>query len=393
MTLHETTEFAKKAGVVIGLLFGLIIIVTVALKAGAVIHAILFPPKIAIANEAYGKLPPLTFPKSSIANEFTYSINTVNGSLPQDFPDRLIVYPMIINQPNLLDLKNAEQNIENLSFNDQNGNPIQPVPIGGALYQWRETVPGQSGFLRTLNYNTVSQNFSMTSNYLSQLSVLQAQSIQNFSGPTDAITPVQSFLNNINASTTDIDYTLTQSPPTTNAYTTIPQLYSVSNGQLTQTTAIANAQVVRVDLYQKTISYSLVAGIGQDLTHSQTFNMQLPIMYPNPPYSPMNFLVASGQDAADVVNANFNHQSINTQPSQQATYPIKTAQQAFDDLKSGKGYIASYNGTGNQILINNVFLAYFIGSDQENYLMPIIVFQGQDGFFAYVSALSDNAIQ
>src|SRR5579872_4622371 len=116
MSLHDTTEIAKKVGIVLALLFGLFIVVTVFLKAGAFIHAILFPPKIAPANEAYGKIPPIAFPKSSIRNEFTYSINTVNGSLPQDFPDRLIVYPMIINQPNLLDLKNAQQNISNLNF-------------------------------------------------------------------------------------------------------------------------------------------------------------------------------------------------------------------------------------------------------------------------------------
>jgi hypothetical protein len=393
MSLHDTTEIAKKVGIVLALLFGLFIVVTVFLKAGAFIHAILFPPKIAPANEAYGKIPPIAFPKSSIPNEFTYSINTVNGSLPQDFPDRLIVYPMIINQPNLLDLKNAQQNISNLNFMDQSGNPLPAIPLGGPTYEWKETVPEQSGFLRTLDYNTVTQNFTMNSNYLSQLSVLQAQAVQAFTSPTDAINPVQNFLTNLAATTSDIDFSLTQSPTTSESYTTTPLLYSVSNGQLTQTTALASAQVVRVDLYQKALSYSITASIDQDLTHSQSFDMQLPIIYPHPPYSTMNFLVASGQDGADVVTANYNHQTINTQPSQTATYPIKNAQQAFDDLKSGKGYIASYNGTGNQILINNVFLAYFISDSQQNYLMPVIVFQGQDGFFSYVSAVMDSALQ
>jgi len=393
MSLHDTTEIAKKAGIVIALLFGIFIVVTIFLKAGAFIHAILFPPKIAAANEAYGKIPQITFPKSSVTNEFTYSVNTVNGSLPQDFPDRLIVYPMVVNQPNLLDLKNAEQNISSLNFLDQSGNPLPAIPLGGPLYEWKETIAGQSGFLRTLDYNTVTQNFTMNSNYLSQLSVLQAQYIQTFTSPTDAINPVQSFLTDLNAAASDIDYSLTQTPTTSESYTTTPQLYSVSNGQLTQTTALASAQVVRVDLYQKALSYSITASVDQDLTHSQSFNMQLPIVYPNPPYSTMNFLVASGQDGADVVTANFNHQTINAQPSQTATYPVKSAQQAFDDLKKGKAYIASYNGTGNQILINNVFLAYFIGDAQQQYLMPVIVFQGQDGFFAYVSAVMDNALQ
>lgn len=393
MSLHDTTEFAKKAGIVLSLILGLVILGTVFLKINAFIHSILFPPKIAPANEAYGKLPQITFPKSSVTNEFTYSINTLNGSLPQNFPDRLIVYPMVINQPNLLDLKNAEQNISSLNLVDQSGNPLPAIPLSGSLYEWRETTPNSEGFERTLDYNTISQNFTMTSDYLTQLSVLQAQNIQNMSDPTEAISPVQSFLSSLNASTSDIDFSLTQSPPSGDSYTTSPQMYSVSNGQLTPASAISAAQVIRVDIYQQAINYSIVAGENQDLTHAQSFNMQLPIVYPNPPYSTMNFYVASGQGQADIVEANFNHQTINTQPSTQATYPIKSAQQAFDDLKSGKAYIASYNGTGNQILINNVFLAYFIGNSQQNYLTPVVVFQGQDGFFAYVPAITDDALQ
>jgi len=222
---------------------------------------------------------------------------------------------------------------------------------------------------------------------------LQAQYIQNLNDPTAAIPIVQSYLNSLNSLPADIDLTLTQNPPSGDDYTVTPQLYSVTNGQLVSTTALANTQVIRVDLYQKEIDYTINAAKEQDLTHSQNFTMQLPILYPHPPYSTMHFLVASGQNQADVVSANYTHQNINLQPTQMATYPIITAEQAYDDLKSGKAYIASYNGTGNQILINNVFLAYYMGATQQNYLMPVIVFEGQDGFFAYVPAIAENTSQ
>jgi len=396
MSLHDTTEFAKKAGITLSISLGVILMLVVFFKIGGVIHSMLFPARLPAPNETYGKLPPIAFPKSDINGPFTYSINTVNGSLPQDFPDRLNVYPMIISEPSLLNLKNAESAISNIGYTDSQGNPVPAVPIGGSNYQWKETTPDSNGFENTMDYNIITENFTTTSNYLTQLSVLQGQYIQNMNAPTDAIPVVQDFVNNLDVFPSDIDLTLTQNAPTQNTYNTTPLMYSVTAGQLTPATALAAAQVIRVDLYQKEIDYSIPAGQNQDSTQFKDFDMKLPILYPHPPYSTMNFLVASGQGSANVVQANYNHQTVNLQPStpqaSQAVYPIKTAQQAFDDLKSGKGYIASYNGTGGQILITNVFLAYYIGTAQQNYLIPVIVFQGQNGFFAYVPAVTDDAL-
>lgn len=393
MSLHDTTEFAKKAGVFLALFLGASLTIFIFVKIGVIIHAILFPPIIEAPNEAYGPLPPMSFPQSNIAGQFIYTINTLSGTLPQDIPDRLNVYQMIISQPDVLNLKNAEQNISNLQFIDVAGNPLTPIPVGGSNYEWRESTPDSFGFERTIDYNTVSQNFTMTSNYLTQISVLQAQYILNLSDPTGAIPIVQTFLSSLNSFPTDVDLTLTQSPTTDETYVTKPQMYSVTNGQLTQTTALATAQVIRVDLYQKEIDYILNGAAQQTPTRSQSFTMQLPIVYPHPPYSTMHFLVASGQSQAVVVSANYDHQSINLQPTTQATYPIISVQQAFDELKSGKAYIASYTGTSNQILITNVYPAYYIGATQQSFLMPVFVFEGQNGFFAYVPAVANSTTQ
>ncbi len=386
MTLHDTAEFSKKGGLTIVLSFILILLLVFFFKIGNFIQTILFPPKIAPPNEAYGKLPPINFPQSTVHGQFTYTINTIDGSLPQNFPDRLIVYPMIISQPNLLNLDNAKSVMASWGFIDQAGNPLTEIPLGGPIYEWNEP----SGFQRKIIYNIINQNFTMTSNYLISLIVLNAQNLGDQNG---AINTVQTFLNNANLFPTDVDITLTQNPPPDKKYYTTPQLFSIINGELTPTTSLSSAQVIRVDLYQKEIDYSLIAGKDQNLTHFQNFDMKMPILYPHPPFSTMNFLVASGQNEADVVSAIFNHQSINLQPNQQATYPIKTARQAYDELKNGKAYIAAYNGTSNQILINKVYLAYYIGNTQQDYLMPIIVFEGQNGFFAYVPAITNNTLQ
>lgn len=106
----------------------------------------------------------------------------------------------------------------------------------------------------------------------------------------------------------------------------------------------------------------------------------------------MSFWVASGENEASVMAADFTHQTID-QTDTSATYPLITAQQALDNLKNGKGYVAAYYGNDPKILINNVYLAYYLGKTIQDYLMPVIVFEGQNGFMAYVSALADESLQ
>ncbi len=386
MTLHDTTEFSKKAGIAISIGLGVILIIVIFVKIGKFINTALNPPRIAQPNEAFGKIPPIEFGKSTVKGEFTYSLNTVNGSLPDNFPDRLVVYQMIVPQPNLLNLDNAKKIIANLGITDQLGNPLPEIPRGGPNYEWDE----QNGFQRKIIFNIINDSFTMSSTYLTSLTVLNAQ----FLGDQNvAVSTVQDFLGNLGTFPTDIDLDLTQNPNPDIDYTTTPQLFSILSGQLNPTTSLSNTQIIRVDLYQKEVDYSLTAGLNQDLSHFNNFDEKMPIMYPHPPYSTMNFLIGSGDNSPAVVSAMYNHQVANLQPDKQATYPIKTAQAAFDDLKKGNGYIAAYNGSDSQILISKVYLAYFIGESQQDYLEPIVVFEGQNGFFAYVPAVTNEALQ
>lgn len=73
-----------------------------------------------------------------------------------------------------------------------------------------------------------------------------------------------------------------------------------------------------------------------------------------------------------------------------ATYPIKTSEQAFDDLKSGKGVVVVESGK-SQISITSVYLAYYTPETYAPYLQPIFVFEGPH-FVAYVSAVSSEFV-
>lgn len=391
MTLHNTAELMKKGGIASAIGIGVIIMLVIFFRIGVVVKNILYPPKIDPANQAYGKIPPLEFPESTVKGDFTYTIETLTGQLPDDFPDRLIVYPIINNEPNLSNLQTVKDKVTTMGFVDElTGEPIAEIPRGGPLYEWSE----KGGFERKIIFDIVSFNFELSSQYITFNTVLKATFIK---GEAQAITTAQNFLSGVNLLPKDIDADKTKNPDPEIKYTRKPQLYSINGGELVPASSLANTQVIRVDFYQKDIEYILTAGQqNSDLTRFQDFEMKLPIMYPQPPYSTMNFLIASGDGDAEVVSAVYNHQNINLEPADQeqpATYPIKTAEEAFEELKSGEAYIAAYGGGDDQILIDKVYLAYFAGKERQEYLMPIIVFEGQNGFFAYVSAVKEEALE
>ena len=144
--------------------------------------------------------------------------------------------------------------------------------------------------------------------------------------------------------------------------------YSIQDGQINPESNITNAQLIRLDFFQKSIN-------------------GVPIYYPEVSTSPINAQVVNIRNNPTVIQANFNYQTITTINS---TYPIKTVDQAFLELKDQKAYIASYFGENTNILIKNVTLGYYMGEEKQNYLMPIMIFEGNDGFFAYVSAITDE---
>jgi hypothetical protein len=388
MSLHNTVEFLKKFGIASAIGLGGIIVLVIFFRIGIVVKNILFPPKIDPANQAYGKIPYLEFPQSVVDGDFTYTIDTLDGTLPV-LPDRLLVYPMINEEPNLLNLDTVKDKITAMQFVDNTGNTLPEIPRGGSTYEWEEL----TGLQRKVIFDIVAMNFTLTSDYLNSNTVLRANKFRTLTDETAVVPVVQDYLKSIELVPLDLDIEKTNNPDPEKHYNTKPQMFSVAGGELRPATSLSNTQVIRVDLYQKDIEYKLTAGKGNNLTKFQEFEMVLPIMYPKPPYSTMNFLLGSGTSVIDVVEANFTHHTINLEPEEEATYPIKSAEEAFTDLQEGRAYIASYSGGESQILVNDVYLAYYLGEDVQQYLMPIVVFEGPNGFFAYVSAVRDEAME
>ena len=71
-----------------------------------------------------------------------------------------------------------------------------------------------------------------------------------------------------------------------------------------------------------------------------------------------------------------------------ATYPLKSSSQAFEELKNSQAYIASIGqNLGGLVSIRKVYLAYYDAGFPVDFYQPIIVFEGDKNFMAYVPAV------
>lgn len=88
----------------------------------------------------------------------------------------------------------------------------------------------------------------------------------------------------------------------------------------------------------------------------------------------------------DYISLDFTYYPIDTTTF--ATYPTKSAEEAFNDLKNGKGVVIVEPKTP-QVSITAVYLGYFLPESYSPYLQPIFVFEGPD-FVAYTAAISEE---
>lgn len=71
-------------------------------------------------------------------------------------------------------------------------------------------------------------------------------------------------------------------------------------------------------------------------------------------------------------------------------YPLRSAEQAWEDLKKGQGIVVSSESELGEIKIQKVFLAYYDPAVYQEYVQPVYVFLGNNEFVAYVSAVRDD---
>ncbi|HSD98460.1 MAG TPA: hypothetical protein VLB73_02040 [Patescibacteria group bacterium] len=345
--LSRVSDVTRKLAEILGIGIVALILLMILFRVGTFVKELISPTPPKAPTVAFGKLPVLSFPKNFDNKTYSYTINTLSGSLPT-LPDRITVYKLQQPAPNLLGLDKAKSIAAEAGFTDQ------PTPISDTEYRWLASDP----FPSMLTMDIQSFDFTYTSDYRNNPTVVQALHVPD---GTTAQTVSKAFFAKIIPLPDSIDDSKTKTT-----------LFAISPSGLSPASSLSTAQIIRVDYFPKSID-------------------NIPVYTANPDKSLFYTLVASGDtDFPQVVEAQYYHKD----PTKNtATYPILSVQQAYADLQQGKGYVAA-NPTGDtSITITDVSLGYYVDATSQQYLWPIIVFQGDKGFYAYVSAVSSDWIQ
>jgi hypothetical protein len=342
ITLSNVTSGTKAVLKWGGIGLGAIILIWMLFGLGGIIKSTFFPTPPPPPTVAFGKIESIKFPAQTEIKDLTYVIDTVTGSVP-NFSDRAKVFKIKQPEANLLALDNATKKLNSIGFN------TQPIPLGGNIYKWTDT----SSILRTISFDILSSNFNLTSSFLQDPDIVSGR---NLPDTVESIVATKDFLKRLDNYPTDLDETKTKT-----------NLFSIINSNIVPASSLSNAQLIQVFYFQKDVD-------------------GIPIYYSNPKESSMSIIIAGGSPP-QVIQAGFNHQTIS---NINETYPIKTGEQAFEELQKGNAFIAAYGGLKKIISVKKISLGYFVQNDTQQYLIPIYVFEGNDNFVAYLPAVTDE---
>ncbi|KKR72026.1 MAG: hypothetical protein UU16_C0048G0018, partial [Candidatus Woesebacteria bacterium GW2011_GWA2_40_7] len=146
----------------------------------------------------------------------------------------------------------------------------------------------------------------------------------------------------------------------------------LSDGKLISALSLSESDLIEINLFRK--SYD-----------------NLPSMTGNPNKANVWAIVSgSSNKKQQLIVAEYHYFPVDE--SQSSTYPIKTPTEAYAEFTAGNVYIADIglSKEGDSLKIRRVYLAYFDPDTETDFFQPIYVFEGDNGFTAYVPAIKSD---
>jgi hypothetical protein len=308
-----------------------------------------FPHKLPPPNHAFGKLPQLKFPQvASPSAQLTFQLQTIQGNVPRASVSAN-VYFMPKSAPNLLALTKTQEFASRLEFD--------PTPIQESKNIYR--FDDHDFALRRLRYDIVSSNFIVRYTFEQDLSIFIEK---NLPSGDQAQQETSNMLTSFDLYQADL-----VGGPVVVSY------LRLSGNSLIPTTSLSQSDAVRVDYFKKSIG-------------------DMPIITPVPDEAPISIILSGSRNSKKrIIQFAYTYWPIDYQMF--ATYGLKTSQEAWNELQSGKGYIARYPANTSVAVVREVTLAYYDSFDPETYLQPIFVFEGDNGFLGYVPAVTPEWVE
>lgn len=299
------------------------------------------------ATLAFGKLPKLPFPIRETPKDFVYTLELPQAALPI-FPELATVYFMPPFQRNINALEDARRKAVAFNFGRQEKQVAETIPNIYVFQSPKEP----SNF--TINIVTgifsIGYNFDGNPQVLSQVPPTADGAYTRLSAALGGAGIYPEDFKNVPA---------------------ITKFIKIENGQFNEVTSLSEANLTKVNLFRKNY------GEKEDI----------PAVTPNFPDSNVWFMFTGKSQNAVV--GEYHYFPIDTQRI--ATYPLKTADTAWSELSSGNAFVANMgNPQTNNVTIRKVYLAYYDPGQYTSFYQPVVVFEGENSFAAYVPAVPDD---
>lgn len=323
-------------------------IIGIIILRGAILGAIrvyrhFFPPPPPPPTVAFGKMPKLPFPQKDVPSNLQFRLETATGSLP-NLPYLAKVFYMPKVSPTLLSLDYAQKKAINLGFDGEQNQITETV------YSFKN-----SKYPSDLKISIATGVFSISYNLAEDPSPLNKKP----PAPEIAATKARSFLSRANLLAKDLSGPTKTEP------------VRLEGTKIIGAVSLSDANFVKVNFFRKDYD-------------------EYPAVTPDPNEANV-WLIVSGdsQREKEIIAGEYHYFAVDE--TKYATYPIKTAQQAWDELVAQKAYIASLGeNQDQQITIRRIYLAYYDAGVQTSFYQPVIVFEGDRNFKAYLPAIVDQ---
>lgn len=297
-------------------------------------------------NVKYGIIPKIEFPDKKIETK-NIALELVNDKLP-NLGDQARVYVVFRTDKNFLALETETQTAKELGFDSE------PRLISPNTYEF------SNNNNQKLIMNILDGSFRLKYPYNEDQMLMTNYNMPN---KDELIAKAKNFLDQAKKLPTDIK----------NADPKVSYWKNDGSG-LKQVSSQSEANMARVDFYRDAV-YGDIKIMSTDINRA-----------------PISVLISgsniSGKDIVDI-----EYKYVNIDRESYATYPIKSTEEAYSDLKNSKYWPVS-DTTENDITIRKVYLAYFEPAVLTNFMEPIYVFEGDSKsgskFIAYVSAVVDK---
>lgn len=305
------------------------------------------PPAPPPPTVAFGTLPKISFPEIE-KKDYLFKLETISGGLP-DLANQAKVYFIPKGQPQFSSLDQAKTKARQLGFGGK------AVKISESVYQWTE----RNHLLSTLEMNIIDNNFEIKRNWQENLLLI------SLAGPMNkekAIAEAKSFLAKAGLLTERLA-----------SGTTKASYLKFNRPNFLPALSFSEAELTRVDFFSAPLD-------------------NLPLLSVHPLKALVSFLLKDAKTTEEkFLEIEYNHQPISQE--RVASYPLKTTAEAWSELRNGQAFIIAGQVASEEATIRSVYLAYFEAKNPTNYLMPIFVFEGDNQFYAYVSAVSSDWIE